>query len=278
MENKVHKEQDPDSNAIPAGGNQSLARGLGILALLAQEEGELGIRDLGRRMGISSSIVHRLVRTLCEMGFVEQNVSTQRYRIGFKAFDVGNSYLRFHSLETIAARELSALANEHQLNAFLGIIQGNDVVYLMTMQSSSIITIRSAPGTRAPLHSTAIAKAILIDWPDDAILELLGREPLAAVTSHTKTKPMEILKDIHEARRRGYAVSDEEYVEGVLTIGAPIRDRSGLAIAAISGAVPRHLHKSSDTARIAKLVMLAAARISVGLGAPLQRPAAARSE
>jgi DNA-binding IclR family transcriptional regulator len=88
---------------------------------------------------------------------------------------------------------------------------------------------------------------------------------------------MDILKDIHAARRRGYAVSDEEYVEGVLTIGAPIRDRSGLAIAAISGAVPRHLHKSSDTARIARLVMLAAARISTGLGAPLQRPEPARS-
>jgi DNA-binding IclR family transcriptional regulator len=268
MENKAHQDQDANSSITPAGGNQSLARGLGILALLAQEEGELGIRDIARRVGISSSIVHRLVRTLCEMGFVEQNVSTQRYRIGFKAFDVGNSYLRFHNLETIAARELAALANEHQLNAFLGIIQGSAVVYLMTMQSSSPITIRSAPGTRAPFHSTAIAKAILADWPDDAILKLLGREPLVAVTSHTKTQPMEILKDIHDARRRGYAVSDEEYVEGVLTIGAPIRDRSGLAIAAISGAVPRHLHKSGDTARIARLVMQAAARISAGLGAP----------
>jgi DNA-binding IclR family transcriptional regulator len=276
METKVHKEQNPDGNIISAGGNQSLARGLGILALLAQEE-ELGVRDMARRVGISSSIVHRLVRTLCEMGFVEQNVSTQRYRIGFKAFDVGNSYLRFHNLETIAARELSSLANEHRLNAFLGIIQGNAVVYLMTMQSSSTVTIRSAPGTRAPLHSTAIAKAILTDWPDDAILKLLESEPLAAVTPHTKTRPMDILKDIHAARRRGYAVSDVEYVEGVLTIGAPIRDRSGLAIAAISGAVPRHLHKSSDTARIARLVMLAAARISTGLGAPLQRPEPARS-
>jgi len=262
------KEQGHGGDIIAAGGNQSLARGLSILALISQEEGEVGVRDIARRMGISSSIVHRLVRTLSDMGYLEQNLSTQRYRIGFKAFDVGNSYLRFHNLESIAARELAVLANEHQLNAFLGIIQGSAVVYLMTMQSSAPITIRSAPGTRAPFHSTAIAKAILADWPDEAILKLLGRGPLQAVTSRTKTKPTEILKDIHDARRRGYAISDEEYVEGVLTIGAPVRDRSGLAIAAISGAVPRHLHKSSDTARVASLVMQAADRISAALGAP----------
>jgi DNA-binding IclR family transcriptional regulator len=272
------KRRDGDSDIISVGGNQSLARGLGILALIAQEGGELGVREIARRLALSSSIVHRLVRTLCEMGFLEQNLATQRYRIGFTAFDVGNSYLRYYNLESIAARELSVLANVHQLNAFLGVIQGNSVVYLITMQSSAPITVRSVPGTRAPLHSTAIAKAILADWPDDAILSLLGRGPLQAVTSHTKTSAREILQDIHDVRRKGYALSNEEYVEGVLTVGAPIRDRSGLAVAAISGAVPRHLHKNSDTARIGKLVMEAAARISAALGAPSQQPAAVRSQ
>jgi DNA-binding IclR family transcriptional regulator len=206
------------------------------------------------------------VRTLSALGFLEQNPATQRYRIGFKAFDVGNSYLRFNNLETIAARELSLLANDHQLNTFLGIIEGNSVIYLMTMQSSAPITVRSVPGTRAPLHSTAIAKAILADLPDDAILNVLGPGPLEAVTSHTKTDPLEILKDVHDVRRKGYAISDEEYVDGVLTIGAAIRDRTGLAIAGISGSVPRHLHKNSDTPKIGKLLIEVAARISIALG------------
>ena len=266
--------QDSGNHIIAAGGNQSLARGLGILALLAQEGGEMGIRDIGRRLDISTSIVHRLVRTLSETGFVEQNAATQRYRIGFKAFDVGNSYLRFHNLESLAAAELSKLANEHQLNAFLGVIQGDAAVYLITMQSSAPITIRSVPGTRAPLHTTAIAKAIMADWPDDAILNLLGQRRLEAVTPHTRTDPQEILKDIRAARRKGYAVSDQEYVEGVLTIGASIRDRSGLTIAAISGAVPRHLYRNSDIGRIGNLVMQAADRISAALGAP-SRPSGA---
>jgi DNA-binding IclR family transcriptional regulator len=202
------------------------------------------------------------------MGFLQQNPETQRYRIGSKAFEVGNSYLRFNNLETIAARELSVLADVHQLNTFLGIIEGNTVVYLLTMQSSGPITVRSVPGTRAPLHSTAIAKAILTDLSDDEILKVLGPGPLEAVTPHTKTDPLAILKDIHEVRRKGYAISDEEYVDGVLTIGASVRDRTGLAIAGISGSVPRQLHKNSDTPRIGKLLIEAAARISKALGAP----------
>jgi len=257
---------------ISAGGNQSLARGLTILTLFAEENGELGVRDIARRLDISVTITHRLVRTLSELGFLEQNPETQRYRIGFKAFDVGNSYLRFNSLETIAAPELSMLAHDHQLNSFLGIIEGKSVIYLMTMQSSAPITVRSVPGTRAPLHSTAIAKAILADLSDAAILKALGPGPLEAVTSHTRTAPLEILKDIREVRRKGYAISDEEYVDGVLTIGAAIRDRAGLAIAGISGSVPRHLHKNSDTPRIGKLLIEVAARISRALGAPPRRP------
>jgi DNA-binding IclR family transcriptional regulator len=272
-----HNQQGIKSDIISAGGNQSLARGLTILALFAEESDELGVRDIARRLNISSSITHRLVRTLAELGFLEQNPATQRYRIGFKAFEVGNTYLRFNNLETIAARELSALANDHQLNTFLGIIEGNSVVYLMTMQSSAPITVRSAPGTRAPLHSTAIAKAMLADLSDDAVLKVLGPGPLKAVTSHTKTDPLAILKEVRDVRRKGYAISDEEYVDGVLTIGAAIRDRAGLAIAGISGSVPRRLHKNSDTPKIGKLLTEAAARISRALGAPSQPAPAVRS-
>ncbi|MEN3366443.1 MAG: hypothetical protein V7606_3717 [Burkholderiales bacterium] len=265
MENK---QQGINNDIISAGGNQSLARGLAILGLFAEESGELGVRDIARRLDISSSITHRLVRTLSEMGFLQQNPETQRYRIGSKAFEIGNTYLRFNNLETIAARELSVLADVHQLNTFLGIIEGKTVVYLLTMQSSGPITVRSVPGTRAPLHSTAIAKAILADLSDDEILKVLGPGSLEAVTPHTKTDPLAILKDIHEVRRKGYAISDEEYVDGVLTIGASVRDRTGLAIAGISGSVPRQLHKNSDTPRIGKLLIEAAARISKALGAP----------
>ena len=82
----------------------------------------------------------------------------------------------------------------------------------------------------APVHEAGAQIGV---EQEDAILNILGPGPLEAVTSHTKTDPLEILKDIREVRRKGYAISDEEYVDGVLTIGAAIRDRAGLAIAGL---------------------------------------------
>jgi DNA-binding IclR family transcriptional regulator len=256
------------SDMIKGGGNQSLARGLEILTHLPTDDEGVGIRDLARQMNLSPSIAHRLVKTLTEFGFLEQDASTQRYRIGHRAFEVGNTYLRHNSLETVAPPIVKALAQERQINAFIGVMRGRHIVYTMAFASSAPVAAISTPGTRAPLHTMAQGKAILADQPDDAILELLGPEPYPKLTDTTITNGVDFLKDVAECRRRGYATADGEFVAGVFNIAVAIRDRSGAAIAALSGSVPRHLHRLSDTPRVAKPIMEAAAKISRALGAP----------
>lgn len=256
------------SDMIKGGGNQSLARGLEIVACLAQENEGVGVRDLARQMDLSPSIAHRLVKTLSEYGFLEQDPTTQRYRIGHRAFEIGNTYLRHHSLETIAPAIVKPLALEHQFNAFIGILRGRHIVYTMGFPSSAPVVAVSAVGTRAPLHSMAQAKAILADQPDDVILELLGPEPFTPLTDMTITRGAAFLKDVEECRKRGYATADSEFVPGVFNIAAAIRDRSGAAIAALSGSVPRHLHRLAETPKLARPIVEAAAKISRALGAP----------
>ncbi|WP_332816001.1 IclR family transcriptional regulator [Ramlibacter sp.] len=256
------------SDMIKGGGNQSLARGLEILSQLARDEEGVGVRDLARQLNLSPSITHRLVKTLAEFGFLEQDEATQRYRIGHRAFEVGNTYLRHNSLETVAPPIVRALAQEHQLNAFIGVMRGRHIVYTMVFASSAPVAVMSSPGTRAPLHTMAQGKAILADQPDDAILELLGPEPYPKLTETTITRGADFLKDVAECRKRGYATGDGEFVPGVFNIAAAIRDRSGAAVAALSGSLPRHLHRRSDTPKIAKSIVEAAQRISRALGAP----------
>jgi DNA-binding IclR family transcriptional regulator len=253
---------------IKGGGNQSLARGLEIVAHLAHESEGVGVRDLARQMDLSPSIAHRLVKTLTEYGFLEQDADTHRYRIGHRAFEIGNTYLRHHSLETIAPPIVKPLTREHQINAFIGVMRGRHIVYTMSFISAAPVGAVSAVGSRAPLHSMAQAKAILADQPDDVILELLGPEPFAQLTETTITNSADFLRDVAECRRRGFATADGEYVPGVYNIAAAIRDRSGEAIAALSGSVPRHLHRLADTPKLARPIMEAAARISRALGAP----------
>jgi DNA-binding IclR family transcriptional regulator len=255
------------SDMVRAGGNQSLARGLEILSHLAGDDHGVGVRDLARQLNLSPSIAHRLVKTLSGFAFLEQDAGTQRYRIGHRAFEVGNTYLRHHRLETVAPPILKALTQEYQVNAFIGVMRGRHIVYTMVFASSAPVAVISSPGTRAPLHTVAQGKAILADQPDDAILELLGPEPYSKPTDTTITNGIDFLKDVAECRKRGYATADGEFVAGVYNIAAAIRDRSGAVVAALSGSVPRHLHRLSDTQKLAKPIMEAAAKISWALGA-----------
>jgi DNA-binding IclR family transcriptional regulator len=256
----------PASRPAPGAPNQSLARGLAILEAFSRERAELGIRELSRLLGVDKSIVHRLARTLVARGFLEQSGETQRYRIGARAFSVGQQYAVARGLEETALPVLRDLTREHELNAYLGVLTQGAVVYRLALQSAGPIVIRVSPGALASLHSTALGKALLAAEPDEVARRLLGRGPLPRLTAATLTDPEVVLEHVREARRLGYAVSDEENLPGVLAIGAPVRDRTGQVVAAISGARPRYLTPDSAVPGIARVVVEAARAISRRLG------------
>lgn len=253
------------SAAAPA--NQSVARALQILHLLADAPQGLGVREMARQMGVSPSIAQRLLSTLLGAGFAEQD-DLRRYRVGVQAFAVGNAYVASHELVRAAHAELRELADRHQLNGYLGVLRGREIVYLIALQSSGPIAIKSSPGARTHLHTTALGKAILAQMSDAEAASLLGPPPFARQTAKSLTRLAPLLAELKRARRDGYAVSDEENLVGVYAIGAVVRDASGAVAAALSGALPRHEVNRKSLAKLCKLICGAAERISTRLGAP----------
>ncbi|MGE0874291.1 MAG: IclR family transcriptional regulator [Burkholderiales bacterium] len=251
--------------AAPPHANQSVARALRILRALAAAPDSLGVRDLARSTGVSPSIAQRLLATLSEFGFAEQDAS-RRYRVGLQAYSVGNAFLSGHALAREGLAELRELADRHQLNSYLGVLRGRSIVYLLALQSSGPIAIKSAPGSETHLHTTALGKAMLAHMDEAGVSRLLGPQPYARLTPHTKTRLAPLMADLRAAARSGYAVSDEENLVGVYAVGAALRDASGAAVAAISGALPRHMATRARQASLCRLVRDAADRISARLG------------
>lgn len=247
--------------------NQSVARALQILRVLADAPDGIGVRELARSIDVSPSIAQRLISTLAEYGFAEQEPS-RRYRVGVQAFAVGNAYLSAHALVRAGLAELRELAETHRLNSYLGVLRGRDVVYLIALQSSGPIAIKSSPGERTRLHTTALGKAMLAQMSDEDAARLLGPPPFERLTAKSRTRLAPLLADLHAARRSGYAISDEENLVGVYAVGAAVRDADGATVAAISGALPRHDVNRANLPKLCKLVREAAERISVRLGAP----------
>jgi DNA-binding IclR family transcriptional regulator len=239
--------------------------------VLADAKDGFGVRELARSIKVSPSIAQRLLSTLADYGFAEQEPS-RRYRVGVQAFTIGNAYLSGDALVRAGLAELRELTEKHQLNGYLGVLREREVVYLIALQSSGPIAIKSSPGARTHLHTTALGKAILAQMSDEDAARLLGPQPFVRMTPRSRTRLAPLLAELNVVRRNGYAVSDEENLVGVYAIGAAVRDASGTTVAAISGALPRHEVSRASLPRLCRLVRDAAERVSARLGAPRRQP------
>ncbi len=255
------------ATTVGNGENQSVTRAIDVLNLLAGTAEPLGVREIARRLDLAPSNVQRLIKTLAKAGFLEQIEDTLRYRIGYRAFQVGSAFVEQNSLYSAVMPELYTLASRH-ITGFLGVLRDRSVVYLATVQSEGPIAITHRPGSQTHLHSTAMGKALLAEMSNDAIRALLGAKPLLRLTPRTKVSLPQLMKDIETIHRVGYAISEEENRQGFFSVGAVVRDVSGTAIAVISGAVPTSILKTNDRTIIARQVLEAAQNASRKLGAP----------
>ncbi|ALA18511.1 MULTISPECIES: IclR family transcriptional regulator [unclassified Chelatococcus] len=247
-------------------GSQSLERGLNILKILSDDPDPLGVREIARRCSLSAAVIQRLMNTLGDWGYVEQDPATKRYRLGHAALALAHHVIRQGPMLEAALVELRQLARDHHLNGFLGVRRGGRGIYLIAVQSDGPLVVRATPGDPLALHSTALGKALLAALDDAQVLQILGSEPLEAKTARTVTDPERLLAQLRKARMAGHATSVEENLPGIVSVGAGICDAAGTVVAAISVAYPRALEPSLTTTIVAPLVMAAAARISFRLG------------
>ncbi len=248
-------------------GSQSLERGLDILEAIEAESGEVGVRELARRLDLSPSIVQRLVSSLAVRGYIEKNQETARYRLGHRAMVLGASGERDIDWLASARRELDRLAQDHQLDGFVAVLRAGRAIYLQAVQADRPVGIRVAVGSEMPLHSTAAGKILLAGLDDGPLRRLLGPRRLTAITAHTVTDPAALLANVAKVRRQGYATVVEENIPGILSVGAPISDRGGRVVAAISVAFPKYLDGGESLQSVIPLVTAAAVRVSQSLGA-----------
>ncbi|MFZ5782193.1 MAG: IclR family transcriptional regulator [Pseudomonadota bacterium] len=256
-------------------GSQSLERGLDILEMIEAENGDIGVREIARRLGLSPTIVQRLVSSLSARGYIEKNAETARYRLGYRSMILGASGERGIDYITTARRELERLAREYHLNSFVAVLRAGRAIYLAAEQADAAVAIRVSVGSEMALHSTAAGKILLASLADAEARKLLGARKLAAITPHTITDPAALIASLAKVRRTGVATVVEENIPGVLSVGAPIRDRAGRTVAALSVAFPKYFDAGLTLQSVEPLVTAAALRVSrtLGWGEPGTPPA-----
>ena len=243
----------------------SVGAALRLLKEFSAEEPEIGITLLAKRLHLAKSTVHRLASTLVGEGFLEQNPSSERYRLGLSLFALGTLVRRRMDVSREALPFLHELRDRTGESVHLAVIEGAEIMYLFNLESQQAIGVRSYLGLRKPAFCTSEGRSLLA-FSSPAVLSRIIKKGLTAHTHKTITEPAALHKLLAEVKLKGHAVDDGESEEGMRGLAAPVRDASGVVIAAVGLAGPVSRLSKKSLRSFTPWVIAAADGISARLG------------
>jgi len=239
-------------------------RALLVLETLAEHPGQ-GVTALAKQIGLTKTIVFRLLSTLEARGFVVRDSAQPVYSLGHRIAVLGERAGQQNMLLAAARTVMERLREETSENINLIVREGQQSLVLATLAGRHAIRIFALAGRHGPLHAGG-GSLLLLAWAPASVRSAVTSGPLKRFTPDTITDPTALWQRLEEIRSQGYNISLNDLDEGAFSIAAPIRNAAGEVIAALSvaGAVAR-----LDEARRAQyldLVHAAANEISRKLG------------
>jgi DNA-binding IclR family transcriptional regulator len=224
----------PSTSAEDDDLNSVLGKSFAILDAVAAN-GELTLSEISRQTTVPKTTTHRLVRQLCRCGALSEHGGT--YRLGIRMFEMGRSVLTVQRLCDAARPFVQELHEASRHPVILGIRLGEEVLLVDKAGGHAGIGARLDVGSRLPLHSNAIGKALLSAAGDDVVHDVL-RAGLQPSTPYTIVTASLLVKQLCEISHAGYSVDLEEHWMGVSSVASPIFSNIGTPVAAIAVAMP----------------------------------------
>ena len=243
----------------------AVERALIILKYVASSHEGLGVREIAKKFGYSPSVVQKILQALAAHDFVLQESDSQVYQLGPAALQVGLSGLSKMEIRKATKPFLQKLAEKSGETALLGVKTNEGVIYIEKCLSPNAIRMDPPIGAFRPFNSTAVGKCLLAEKSEDEIENLFKENYFVKSTRHSLIALEEIKQEIRIVREQGYALDREEYEEGAMCVGAPIKNFENQIIAAIAVAGPatRMVHNED---KLIQNVLNYAKQISMAFG------------
>ena len=204
----------------------SVKKAFKILHAISEASNGMGVSDLSKQLKIGKSTVHGITSALEELGVLVRDPLHKKYNMGYTLLELRKKAYGKMELREVARIPIEKLMEKIGETVFLGILNGDHITILDMVESHHEMKITSPPGTRLPLIAGATGKVFLSQFEEKKAKELIQRMGLVRFTSKSIVDQKKFFKEIEEAKKRGYAVDDEEYMLGVRAIAAPIQAAS----------------------------------------------------
>jgi DNA-binding IclR family transcriptional regulator len=255
------------SNTPPTrdGGVQSVDRAISVLEILARR-GEAGVSEVASEIDVHKSTAFRLLGALEGRGLVEQSAGRGKYRLGFGLIPLAGAVSDRLDVTQQGRAVLQRLAADMGETINLAVLQEHYAVNVDQARGPSTVGAHNWIGRLTPLHCTSSGKVLLAHLPAPRRAALLATSGMEQFTPHTVTGPAELDAELLGVVELGYATAVEEYETGLNALAAPVLDRGGAVIAALSVSGPAY---RLDQPRIVELIeplRTGAAEISKRMG------------
>jgi DNA-binding IclR family transcriptional regulator len=249
----------------PEEGLKSLVKVVRVLECFSIRNRTLSLTNLCAATGYPKSTVHRLLAAMRETGLLDQDVGRDRYRLGMKLFEFGNTVLANMDLHREARPFVDALTRQGGQAVHLAVFDGRRAIVIHRADASPEKSLAAHTIEQAPVHCTSVGKAILAFQPE-AVIKKIIEAGLMRYTETTITDPKLFLAALSTVREKGDALDEGEHQPGLRCIGAPIRDEMSQVIGGISLTGPAWRLPLAEVDGLAKVVVHHANAISAALG------------
>ncbi|WP_128255452.1 IclR family transcriptional regulator domain-containing protein [Falsirhodobacter deserti] len=217
----------------------SVLKVFSVLETLAEDR-QASLGTIAQKAMTSKSTTHRLLQTMVDLGYVEQDMETERYGLTLKLFSIAARAIDPSQLLTHADRAMATLSRATGESINLGVIDGQEekVVYVHHIESVYGLSMKSTVGQRNPLSSTSLGKALLAWREAEEIEARIARMPFDPAGPNAIRDAARLRDELARTREQGFAEEIEEAEAGVRCLAAPVFDHLGRPVAAISMAFP----------------------------------------
>lgn len=226
-------EQESGNDPRPGDGYvQSFARGLSVIRAFDAEHPAMTLSEVAEATGLTRAGARRILLTLVHLGYV--NSDAKYFRLTPRILELGFAYISSLPIWNLAEPIMEDLVAEVHESVSASVLDGADIVYVLRIPTHKVMTISLAIGSRLPAFCTSMGRVLLAGLEEAELDRVLRQSDLRARTSRTVINREELKKQIAEVRSQGWAMVNQELEEGLVSISAPIRDRTQRIIAAMN--------------------------------------------
>lgn len=204
--------------------SKSLEKGLKILTLFNSETSVLTQSEIAKTLGLNMTSTYRYINTLVELGYLEKDAKTKEIRPSILCMLLYTNLMRATDHMRMIKEVVDRIHSENNISIDVAYVVDDTVVHVYNREAEETLTYRLPDNSKNCLHNTALGKAYLSSLPDDLIAEKIDTMNLVAKTEKTIVDKEVLASELKKTKARQYAISEEEYLPGLIAIGAPLYD------------------------------------------------------